>query len=107
MPHSKGLHHYHLRKRKDIPPTKLKRFFDKAVLIVGIITVLLSIPQITKIFLEKTAAGVSTVTWVTFLISAVFWFAYGIIHKEKPIIITYAGWIIIDLLVVIGILIYS
>ena len=108
MPHSKGLHHYHLRKRKEPFPNsnKLKRFMDKAVIAVGIISFLFTIPQVTKIWVGKDAAGVSLISWVTFTIAAVFWLIYGILHKEKPIIITYAGWIIIDFIIVLGILIY-
>ena len=113
MPQSKVLHHVHLRKRihqkheKYPHPDKWKRFFDKAVLIVGIITVILTMPQVFKIFIEKTAAGVSLISWTTFTIAAMFWLAYGILHKEKPIIITYIGYFIQNFIIVIGVIIYG
>ena len=113
MPQSKALHHMQIRKRihkkKEKYPSqdKFKRFFDNAVMLVGILTVFLTIPQAVKIFMEQTAAGVSFLTWFAFTIGALFWLGYGILHKEKPIIITYAGFFIVDLIIIMGAIIYG
>ena len=109
---SHGLHHFHKRKRihqkhELYPhPHKLKRIMDRAIYAVGIFGPIMTIPQITKIWVHKTAAGVSVLSWIAYLICAAFWLFYGILHKEKPIIFTYSIWILLDILIIIGVLIY-
>ena len=110
---SHGLHHFHRRKRihklHELYPTKdpLKRFMDKAIYVVGVFGPLMTIPQVIKIWGDKTAAGVSLLSWVSYLFVAVFWVVYGVMHKEKPIIITYSTWIILEIMVVAGIILYG
>ena len=111
--HTEGLHHYHVRKRihqKHEPyphPDKWKNFVDKAIFVVGAFGPIMSIPQLLKIWIEKDATGVSIITWEAFLFIASFWLIYGIMHKEKPIIFTQSLWILTEILIVIGILIYG
>jgi uncharacterized protein with PQ loop repeat len=108
----KGLHHFHRRKRiheKHEPyphPDKWKNLMDRMIYVVGMFGPIMAIPQLLGIWVEKNTAGVSLITWGAFLIIAVFWITYGIMHKAKPIITTYIGWIIMDILIVAGILLY-
>ena len=108
-----GLHHAHRRKRihqkheKYPHPNKWKRRMDKAIYIVGILGPIMTLHQIYKIWFEQNAVGVSPVSWATYLIVACFWVAYGVLHKEKPIIFIFGFWIILDILIVIGTLIYG
>ncbi|MBW2978357.1 hypothetical protein KY331_05930 [Candidatus Woesearchaeota archaeon] len=111
--HTEGLHHFHVRKRihkkheKYPHPDKFKRFMDKAIYAGGVIGPIMTIPQLTKIWIDKNASGVSAISWFTYLITAVFWVIYGIQHKEKPIIYTYGVWIILDAFIVIGTIMYG
>ncbi|MFW5746020.1 MAG: SemiSWEET family transporter [Nanoarchaeota archaeon] len=68
---------------------------------------IMTIPQLCKIWVEKNAAGVSAVSWIAYLVTAFFWLTYGIMHKEKPIIFTYSGWIIIEVFIIIGTFVYG
>lgn len=108
-----GLHHAHKRKRvhqKQEPyphPNKLKRFIDKFIYIVAIFGMVMTIPQITKIWIGKNAAGVSAISWGAYLVGAVFWLIYGILHKEKPIIFTYSIWIFLEIFIIIGTVMYG
>jgi uncharacterized protein with PQ loop repeat len=110
---SHGLHHFHKRKRihkKHEPyphPNAFKKFLDKAIYAIGVIGPVMTIPQITKIWIDKNAAGVSVISWTAYLVTAFFWLVYGVFHKEKPIIITYAIWIFLDLFIIIGAVIYG
>jgi MtN3 and saliva related transmembrane protein len=107
-----GLFHFHLRKRihqkkEKFPSTnKLKKLFDIIISIVVIVGPLSNIPQLLEIWIQKNASGVSLLSWLGFLIVAMVWLIYGIIHKEKPIIIMNIGLILTELLIVIGILLY-
>ncbi|MBN2330617.1 MAG: hypothetical protein JXC85_02280 [Candidatus Aenigmarchaeota archaeon] len=106
----KGLHHFHKRKRiyqyhEPYPhPNKLKNAMDKLIYVVGIAGPVMAIPQLLKIWVEKNVSGVSGITWFAFLIIAIFWMMYGILHREKPIILTYAAWLIMDILIITGLM---
>lgn len=108
-----GLHHAQKRKRihqkheKYPHPNKWKRRMDKIIYVVGILGPIMTLHQIYKIWWEQNAAGVSAISWVTYLIVAITWVIYGIMHKEKPIIVIYAFWILLDILIVAGVLIYA
>ncbi len=111
--HTEGLHHFHVRKRihqkhETYPhPDKWINFMDKAVYVVGAIGPLMTLPQLMKIWVEKNATGVSVASWTGFLLYAIFWLIYGIMHREKPIIFAYILWVTLQALVVIGIIIYG
>lgn len=77
---------------------------DKAIFFVGIAGPIMTIPQFTKIWIEKNAAGVSLTSWSAYAIISLCWLTYGIVHNEKPIIVTYASWFIIETCIVIGII---
>ena len=110
--HTDGLHHFHTRKRihqdhEPYPhPHKWKKLMDKAIYVVGIFGPIMTIPQIYKIWFQQNASGVSAISWSAYLLASVFWLMYGIMHKEKPIIFTYSIWILLDIFVVIGAIIY-
>lgn len=109
----KGVHHFHIRKRihqnhESYPhPDKWKRLMDKLIYVIGILVPIMTFPQLIKIWIDKNATGVSLISWSTYLIAAIFWLIYGIMHKEKPIIITNVLWIFFDIFIVVGIIIYG
>ena len=111
--HSEVLHHYHTRKRiykeyEPYPhPIKWKGLIDKIIYPIGILGPILTIPQLLEVWISKNGSGISIFTWTSWILTAIFWLAYGIIHKEKPIIFSYIGWILIDLGVVIGAILYG
>lgn len=80
---------------------------DRAIYGVGIFGPIMTIPQLTKIWVEKNAAGVSAISWSAYLLTAIFWLIYGIMHEEKPIIFTYSIWILMEAAIVLGTLIYG
>lgn len=110
---SKGFHHQNLRKRihqkyeKYPHPDKFKRFMDKFIFFIAIIGPIMTIPQILKIFVNQTAAGVSLISWSTYIFIGSGWLIYGIIHKEKSIIFANIAWIIVQIFVIAGILIHG
>ncbi|MBU4069586.1 MAG: hypothetical protein KJ646_01240 [Nanoarchaeota archaeon] len=111
--YSKGLHHYHIRKRiyqKHEPfpsKNKLKRNFDKLIYIAVIFGPIMTIPQLLKIWTSKNAAGVSFIAWASFSVISILWLTYGILHKEKPIIFMNLALIILQVLIAISALIYG
>lgn len=81
-----------------------KTFIDKGVYAAGILGVVVILPQALKIWVDNDTRGVSIITWMGFLFGASFWLFYGIIHKEKPIILTNLAVILADLTVISGLI---
>ena len=80
---------------------------DKSIYIGSLLGPIMTIPQLKNIWIDHNAAGVSPITWTTYGLVAVLWLTYGLIHKLKPIIVMNSLWIVIDILVVVGTLIYG
>jgi len=97
----------HLKKREKRHKNFWHQFLEKTVFAVAIIAPLTTLPQIIKIISTKTAAGVSLLTWTIYTLVTIPWIIYGIVHKEKPIIVSYVLWLILNTLVVIAILLYG
>lgn len=107
-----GVHHVHLRKRQGklepYPhPQRLKRVVDRSVYVVGVVGPVMTLPQLYAIWVEQNASGVSAASWSAYFFIAIFWLLYGILHREKPLIVMYASWILIDALVVVGTLMHG
>lgn len=115
-----GFHHYHKRMRKlkaksksvkspyETPSrTKLKHFMDTVIYIVAVLGPLIAIPQVLKIWYVQDATGVSLLTWIGYFCGGCFWLTYGFVHREKPIIITNAIWICVQMFIIVGILRYG
>ncbi len=84
-----------------------EKLIDNLIYIAGILSPIITIPQLTTIWIQKNAAGVSIISWTSYLLVAFFWLIYGVIHKYKPLIFTYAIWIVLDALIVIGTFLYG
>lgn len=108
-----GPHHFSKRRRIYIRhepyphPDKWKRLLDRVIYAVGILGPVLTIPQVLKIWVENDASGVSGVSWFSYLVFAVIWVIYGIAHKQKPIILAYSLWIVLESLIVAGTVMYG
>ena len=107
-----GIHHIHKRKRvhqqlQEYPhKDPWINFLDQFLIVIAILGPIASIPQIYKIFFYKSAAGISVISFGIFAIFNIPWIIYGVVHKEKPIVLAYILWLISNTLVVIGALMY-
>lgn len=100
-----GLHH---RYKKSVSATKpWQKFIDSLAYIGGVMIPIMTIPQLLKIIQTKSAASLSLISWVSYLIGVIFWLIYGISRKEKVIIVTYSLSVVIYGLVVIAIIVYG
>jgi len=90
-----------------ITQTQFGRTLDKAIYFVALFGPIMTIPQVVKIFAEKSAAGVSIISWTGYLFLAMFWLSYGLMHKDKAVIFANFLWIIAYIIVIAGIMLYS
>lgn len=105
----KGWHHLHKRKRmyenyEPYPhPDRLKRSMDKFIYFIGVLGPIMALPQLIEIWVYGNSAGVSALSWGAFGVIAFFWCVYGVLHRNRPIIISQVLWMLFDVLIVIGI----
>ncbi|MEX2054477.1 MAG: SemiSWEET family transporter [Candidatus Colwellbacteria bacterium] len=108
-----GMHHHHTRKRiyknlEEYPhPDRFKRIFDKFIYLIVFITPITNIPQLLTIWTKHDASGVSALSWSSFAVISIIWTIYGVLHKDKPIIIMSALLVVVQGLIAIGAIIYQ
>ena len=72
----------------------------------AVIHPLTALPQVYQIYHTHNVSGISLWTWLGFMALGLIFLAYGILHKIKPFIVTQVLWFIMDLLIVVGTLVY-
>lgn len=85
--------------KKNEADTKLVYFF-------GLVTPLFMIPQAYTIFRKEDASNVSLIMWIFFLLADAVWIAYGVKHAIKPLVYSHSLYIVVEVFIVAGILIY-
>ena len=109
MPH---LYHQHIRKRihknhEPFPhPDPLKRFVDYLVYAVGIFVPFMTFLQSYKIWHTQTVEGISLATFAGYAIANFIWLFYGILHKEKPIILMHTLSLLFNASIAFGVIIF-
>jgi uncharacterized protein with PQ loop repeat len=93
-------------------PTELhhsgsNRLLRRVMGAMSLFTMFMTIPQVTTIWIGRQAAGVSLLSWSAYLLSAVIWFWFGIQKRDKNIYLPCVGWIILDIGVIVGAVIYG
>lgn len=73
---------------------------------VGIVGPLVSIPQLIEIYVRHNVQGISVLSWTGYAVLSVLWLAYGIVHREKPIILTQFLWLLVNVAVIVGAILY-
>src|SRR5438445_13074881 len=72
----------------------------------SVFTMLMTVPQVLTIWMGHNAGGVSLISWVSYLIAACLWFVYGLRKHDKTIYLACVGWVLLDLAVVTGVIVY-
>ena len=73
----------------------------------SVFTMLMTIPQVLTIWVGQQAAGVSVLSWSAYLLAAVLWFWNGLQKHDKNIYLACVGWIVLDIAVIVGAVIYG
>ena len=109
-----GSHHVSFRKRAakysrdPFPhPHRWTRLLDMCVYVAGVLGPLFTFPQIYIIFSTRQAGGVSILSWGTYALLDTVWILYGVVHKERAIVVTYILWCLANLLVALGAIMYG
>lgn len=105
MPHSDQYIHAKKTSKRPFFLKKKMTPLDQIVLLVSVGYPLSALPQAVQVF-QGNAEGVSIISWLSFLICASLFLAYGLKNKVFPMIISNTLWIAMDGLVVVGLLRY-
>ncbi len=73
---------------------------------IAIFSPLATVPQIYDVFVRRSVAGISVTSWTLYGLLNFVWVAYGIIHKEAPIVISNIIFAIFNFSIVFGVLIF-
>lgn len=93
MQHSKGT-------------TAGKPFMQRALGLMSIITMVMTVPQVLTIWVGHQAAGVSVLSWGAYLASAILWLMHGLQEADRNIYLPCLGWIALDGAVIVGALMH-
>jgi len=79
---------------------------DKLTYICGVLLPISTIPQAYNILVTKESAGVSLFTWSFYLLTSSLFAAYGLVHREKLLIVTYIPFVMVELAIVVGLTLF-
>ena len=80
------------------------KLFDKSMYFLALIAPVMTIPQLIEVWTHHKKAGVSVATWGAYTFVTFLWLIYGILHKEKQLILVNSLLILLDGSIVVGIL---
>jgi uncharacterized protein with PQ loop repeat len=86
---------------------KYKKQIGIFTLVAGIVQPLITVPQIITIYGNQSANDVSLLTWLGYLFFGVTFLVYGLAFRLKPIWIGQIIWVVMQLIIVVGILLYQ
>ena len=106
-----GLRHVHLRKEvtkpKQYPSRKgFQRFMGYFIYVIVVAVPVFHWPQLLKIWVERNVEGLAITSWIAFTCFSVFWFTYGVLHKDKPLIFMNLVLFLTQVLIVRGIFLF-
>jgi uncharacterized protein with PQ loop repeat len=108
-----GWHHFHRRKRihlklEPYPSSdRAKNLMDRVIYFAAMIVPVMTLVQLVEIIMKGNASGISVIAWIGYTVAGIFWLAYGIMHREKPIIVTYSFLTVMNVGIVIAAMIYG
>ena len=82
-------------------------FFDDGMYLVALITPVLTVPQLLLIYVQHQTSGVSVLTWGAYAAMSGIWLIYGLLHRQKPLILSQVCLFVLDFGVVLGIFIFQ
>jgi len=102
---AQGFHKVHPKKHTTSHKAAGK-MFDKAMYVLALIAPAMTIPQLLEVWEHHKSAGVSVATWGAYTFVTFLWLTYGILHKEKQLILVNCLLFLLDGSIVIGVLFF-
>lgn len=95
------------RKTIVIKRTVRPRIVDRLIYLAAVAEPLFSLPQAYEVYHNRSAGSVSILSWLGFELMTLIWIWYGIVHREKTILIYQTLFFLIDGSVMVGAIYYG
>ena len=82
----------------------LSKIVDKGIYVIAALGPLSAFDQVWQVWAIGNTNGVSLLMWLSWIPGAIFWLIYGLLHRDKPIILTQSLWLVMQLAIVSGLL---
>lgn len=97
-------HSSNLVKIKKTLGTKFSHAVEQFAMPLALYGSLATVPQVYEVLVKRQTSGVSVLTFILFLTGNLFWFSYGMIHKDKPIMASHLTTGILNFMIIAGVL---
>lgn len=94
----------HLNKHSQKHHGTLAKLFDKSMYVIAIGAPLMTLPQFLQVWQSRHIQGVSLSTWSAYTVFSAMWVIYGLLHKDKVILLSNIPMLILDGAVALGVL---
>lgn len=84
-----------------------KRGLDRFMYGVALLAPLALVPQIYQLFVTRETGGLSLTTWVLLAVVNFLWTLYGLVHKDKHLIIANGLLFLCHLVLLAGLVLYA
>jgi uncharacterized protein with PQ loop repeat len=95
-----------MKKHKTMTLAKESRGLAMFATLVAVVEPIMTIPQAREIWVNKSAANISLLTWGFALFAAAVWLIYALNIKNKPLLVSSVLWVAVEGTIVLGILVY-
>jgi len=85
---------------------RLVRTMDALAYMASFTSLFFTLDQVRIIWLEHTTAGVSLLSWTFYTVSAAVWLCYGLVHRERIIIVVNSFAVVANGCIVLGLLVW-
>jgi len=86
--------------------TATRTLFDDGMYLMALITPIMTIPQLLTIWAQHQTGGVSQLTWAAYAAMSGIWLIYGLLQRQKPLVLSQACLFVVDFAIVLGISIF-
>ena len=83
------------------------RFLDNVCMLFSVLMPMTAIPQIYKLYYFQNADGIAIWMWILHSIAIIPFLLYGIVHKVHHIIILNVLWLVVQMIMIVGIVMYG
>lgn len=93
--------------RKALHLSLQRKVINKSIFLIALVQPLSTVPQVITVFSSHNATSLSILSWLLYVIFDLAWLWYGIDEKQKAIIVSAAMFSFLELLVLIGAILYG
>lgn len=101
-----GLHHIRKRRLEKPQGANNHETLDKFMYLVSVVAPFVTLPQLYLVWIKRDVSGLSVFSWIGYSFFNAIWVIYGLVHRDKPIVLCNIVWVIVQGFVVLGILLY-